>query len=253
MFGFCGASLVFSAGALEKVDAGDEKVGAAENKCRPALNRCGIDEKFSKAAVVGCEADEKLSKAGAGRCGFDENLSSAAPNKCGAGVPSTDAVEMRHRRRLPPAIAVNSADQIDVCIARPAGQTLLRSDPPHARNRWPSMGHRSPHPLTKILSPAQSPKSAKRTNHQQHDTNKTGIPESELQTKPRNASVKAKPRNTSAKTKPRPLAAHHQPSAHPQKWAVTNPEPHVTAPSQPLSTLEKGMDTNTARSENASI
>ena len=102
------------------------------------------------------------------------------------------------------------------------------------------------------------------TRHQQHDTNNTRIRESGPQNQPTNTSAKAKPTNTSTKAKPpnasakpkrgpRADKAHHHPSSHPQKWAVTNPEPHVTAPSQPLSTLEKGMDTNTARSENASI
>jgi hypothetical protein len=161
------------------------------------------------------------------------------------------------------AMAANSAGYIDVCFAAQTGQAALRSEPPHARNRWPSTGHRSPHRLPKILSPpkrdnqqtntplpdlppARPPKSAKRTKPQQHDTNNTRIRENGPQNQAPNASTKAK-------RGPRADKAHHHPSSHPQKWAVTNPEPHVTAPSQPLSTLEKGMDTNTARSENASI
>ena len=126
-----------------------------------------------------------------------------------------------------------------------------------------SAGSRRTKPLP-ALPPARPPKSAKRTKPQQHDTNNTRIRESGPQNQPTNTSAKAKPTNTSTKAKPpnasakpkrgpRADKAHHHPSSHPQKWAVTNPEPHVTAPSQPLSTLEKGMDTNTARSENASI
>ena len=60
-------------------------------------------------------------------------------------VLSSTGLVSAHEGLLRAAVAVNSTCHVDVCIAGPAGQALLRSGPPHARNRWPSMGHRSPH------------------------------------------------------------------------------------------------------------